>query len=63
MGKHSTEPVQVKMMIKGKWLDMEVDADTALSLISDAKRKAIFPNEELRPTNNYYFKDLYQRTN
>ena len=43
------EPVQVQMIINGKSLDMEVDTDAALSLISDSKRKAIFPNEKLRP--------------
>ena len=49
MGKRSTEPVQVQMIINGKRLDMEVDTGAALSLLLDAKRKAIFPNEELRP--------------
>ena len=51
MGKRSTEPVQVQMVINGKRLDMEVDTGAALSLISDAKRKAMFPKEKLRPAN------------
>ena len=36
-------------MINGKRLDMEVDTSGALSLISESKRKAVFPNEKLRP--------------
>ena len=45
MGKRSTEPVQVQMIIhnlNGNRLDMEVDTGAALSFISDSKRKAIF---------------------
>ena len=49
MGKSSTEPVQVQMMVNGKRLDMEVDTGAALSLISESTRKAIFPKEKLRP--------------
>ena len=49
MGKRSTEPVQVQMTVNGKKLDMEVDTGAALSLISDSKRKAMFPKEKLRP--------------
>ena len=51
MGKRSTEPVQVQMIINGKRLDMEADTGAALSLVLDAKRKAISPNEKLRPAN------------
>ena len=51
LGKRSSEPVQVQMIINGKRLDMEVDTGAALSLISESKRRAIFPNEKLRPAN------------
>ena len=49
--KCSWEPVQVQTMINGKRLDMEVDTGAALSLILESKRKAISPNEKLRPAN------------
>ncbi len=51
IGKCSTEPVQVQMMVNGKRLDMELDTGAALTLISESKRKAIFPKEKLRPAN------------
>ena len=37
------------MMINLKTLDMAADMGAALSLISESRRKAIFPHEKLRP--------------
>ena len=39
MGKSSTEPVQVQMIVNGKRLDMEVDTGAALSHIEIKKEK------------------------
>ncbi len=39
------------MMVNEKRLDMELDTGAALTLISESKRKAIFPKEKLRPAN------------
>ena len=38
-------------MVNGKPLTMEVDTGAALSIIFESSRKAIFPDEKLRPLN------------
>ncbi len=42
IGKCSTEPVQVQLMVNGKRLDMELDMGAALSLIR-VKKESHFP--------------------
>ena len=43
IGKCSTEPVEVQMMINGKRLDMDVNTGTALSLSYQNQKESHFP--------------------
>ena len=38
------------MLINGKWLNMEVDTEAEVSIISEKTREEIFPEEKLRPS-------------
>lgn len=50
LGRHSSDPGMVTLSLNGKDLEMEVDAGTAFSVISEATRQAIFPSETLCPS-------------
>ena len=43
-------PSNVHVRINDKQLTMEVDTGAALSIISEKTRKAVFPDEKLRPS-------------
>ena len=51
VGTHSSDPVEVQVMVNAKQLMMEVDTGTTLSIISESARKVVFPNEKLRLSN------------
>ena len=51
VGVRSCDPVEVQVTVNGKQLTMEVDTGAALSIISESTRKAVFPDEKLRPSN------------
>ena len=52
VGRYSNDPVYVHMLIngKGKWVSMELDTGTEVSIISEKTREEIFPGEKLRPS-------------
>lgn len=49
--KRSPDPIVVQLQLNGKFLDMEVDTGAALSVISEATRRDVFPNDTLHPSN------------
>ena len=46
----SADPANIQVQINNKQLTMEVDTGAALSIISKKTRKAVFPDEKLRPS-------------
>lgn len=48
---NSPDPIMVQLLVNGKELDIEVDTGAALSIISEANRAAVFPNDTLHPSN------------
>ena len=51
LGKKSSEPIMVSVWLNGQKLEMEVDTGAAFSVISEATRQAVFPNQTLHPSN------------
>ena len=45
------DPVGVQVTVNSKQLMMEVDTGDALSIILESTRRAIFPEEKMRPSN------------
>ena len=50
VGNCSVDPSNVQVQINNKQLTMEVDTGAALSIIPEKTRKAVFPDEKLRPS-------------
>ena len=50
LGKNSSEPIMVSVWLNGQKLEMEVDTGAAFSVISEANRQAVFPNQTLHPS-------------
>ena len=50
IGKYSSDPVYVNMLINGKKLSMELDTGAEVSIISEKTREETFPEEKLRPS-------------
>jgi len=51
LGERSSKPLEVPLIINGKRLTMELDTGAAVSIISEATRKELFPKEKLHPSN------------
>lgn len=47
VGRRSSEPISVPMLLNGKELVMEVDTSATLSVISEFTRQSVFPDEPL----------------
>ena len=50
LGKNSSEPFMVSVWLNGQKFEMEVDTGAAFSIISEATRQAVFPNQTLHPS-------------
>ena len=50
VGRYSSDPVYVHMLINGKKLSMELDTGAEVSIILEKTRKEIFPEVKLRPS-------------
>ena len=50
LSRHSAEPIMATLLLNGKKLDMEVDTGDALSVLSEATRRAMFPDDTLDPS-------------
>ena len=50
VGRHSNDPVCIKMLINGKKVSMELDTGAEVSIISEKTSEEIFPEEKLRPS-------------
>ena len=50
IGRYSSDPVYVHMLINGKKLRMELDTGAEVSIISEKTREETFPEEKLRPS-------------
>jgi len=50
-GGYTSDPITVSLLLNGKKLDMEVDTDAALSVISESTRQTLFADETLYPSN------------
>ena len=51
VGHSKSDPITVTLELNGKKLEMEVDTGATFSVISEATRQAVFPQETLRPSN------------
>ena len=51
LGAHSSHPMEVQVLVNDQRLTMEVDTGAAVSIISDATRKAKFPHLKLHKSN------------
>jgi len=51
LGGYTSDPITASLLLNGKKLDMEVDTDAALSVISESTRQTLFADETLHPSN------------
>ena len=50
LSKFSAEPIMATILVNSKKMDMEVDTGAALSVIPEATRQAMFPDDTLHPS-------------
>ena len=50
LGKTSSEPIMISVWLNGQKLEMEVATGAAFSVISEATRQAVLPNQALHPS-------------
>ncbi len=53
----ATSTIEVTVEVEGKLLTMELDTNAAVSIVSDATRRRIFPDVQLRV--KHYFEDIH----
>ena len=51
LDERSSNPIAVPLLVNGKQLTMELDTGAAVSIISEATRKELFPNEKFHVSN------------
>ena len=51
LGERSSKSIEVSLIVNGKRLTMELDTGAAVSIISEATRKELFPDEKFHPSN------------